>query len=156
MWEINNTSQAASFFYSIILGVIFALFYDFFRSYRIVKPQTSLSVFLEDILFFLLLSITTFLFLLSLTNGEIRGYVLIGILLGFMLFIFTLSKYYIIAMTAILKLIISVITLFSKGFYLLFDEIDCFFMKIFKNTLKYLKKCLKKLVQMLYTKKKCN
>ena len=84
MWEISNTSQAVSFLYSIILGILYALFYDIFRAVRIVKPQTAFSVFLQDLFYFFITAIVTFIYLLALTNGEIRAYVLVGILIGFL------------------------------------------------------------------------
>ncbi|MBQ4120173.1 MAG: spore cortex biosynthesis protein YabQ [Clostridia bacterium] len=156
MWEINNTSQAISFLYSIILGILFAIIYDFFRSLRKCKQHTILLVFIEDILYFLILAVITFIFLLALTNGQVRAYILIGILLGFLLFVLTLSKYYIIVMCFLLKLFFKLLDLISKGFYIIIGKMDCFITDFFKNTLKCLKKGLKKLVCLLYTNKKSN
>ncbi len=156
MWEISNTSQAVNFLYSVVLGVLFAFVYDFFRSLRKCKPHTILSVFMEDISYFFILSVITFVFLLALTNGQVRAYILIGILLGFLLFIFTLSKYYIIAMSFLLKLFFHLLNLISKGFYLIIGKMDCFIIGFLKNTSKCLKKGLKKLMGLLYTNRKSN
>ncbi len=154
MWEISNISQAVSFLYSIILGIIYALFYDFFRAVRIVKPQTAFSVFLQDLLYFFITAIVTFIYLLALTNGEIRAYVLVGILIGFLLFIFTISKYYIIALTFVLKLIFNFINLILKGFYIIIGKLDLLITIFLKNTLKCFKKGLKRLITLLYTNRK--
>lgn len=156
MWEISNTSQAISFLYSVVLGIFFAIIYDFFRSLRKCKQHTILSVFIQDILYFLILSVITFLFFLALTNGQIRGYILIGILLGFLLFVLTLSKYYIIVLSFLLKLFFKLLNLISKGFYIIIGKMDRFITDFFKNTLKCLKKGLKKLICLLYTNKKSN
>ena len=126
MWEIDNFSQAVSFLYSIILGIFFSAFYDIFRSLRLVKTQTSLAVFLQDIIYFLTTAIATFIYLLALTNGEVRAYVLIGILLGFLLFLFTVSKFYIIALSFILKMFFRFWNFILKGFYLIIGKIDNF------------------------------
>ena len=156
MWEISNSSQALNFLYSIILGLIFASAYDFFRSLRIVKSHTAIMVFFEDVIYFSVLSMVTFVFLLSVTNGEVRGYVLFGIIIGFLFFIFTVSKYYIIALTFLLKVFFKAINLFLKGFYVIFGKIDCVLSVFLINTLKYSKKCLKKLIGLLYTNSKSN
>ncbi|MBQ9919839.1 MAG: spore cortex biosynthesis protein YabQ [Clostridia bacterium] len=154
MWEISNTSQAVSFLYSIILGIIYALFYDFFRAVRIVKHHTAFSVFLQDLFYFFITAIVTFIYLLALTNGEIRAYVLVGILIGFLLFIFTISKYYIIALTFVLKLIFKFINLILKGFYIIIGKLDYLITIFLKNTLKCFKKGLKRLITLLYTNRK--
>ncbi len=154
MWEISNTSQAVNILYSVVLGIIFGLIYDFFRSLRKCKPHTILSVFIEDILYFLVLSVITFIFLLAITNGQVRAYALIGILLGFLLFIFTLSKYYIIALCFILEQFFKLQSLILRGFYLIIGKIDYFIIAFLKNTLKCFKKGLKKLICLLYTNRK--
>ena len=154
MWEISNTSQVVGFLYSIILGVIFALIYDLFRAYRIVKPQSNLLVFLQDIVYFIFTTLLTFIYLLSITNGEVRAYILIGIFLGFLLFLFTISKYYIVAVTFILKVIFRVENVILIGFYIIIGKIDYFIIIFLKNNLKCFKKGLKKLGSLLYTNRK--
>lgn len=51
-----------------------------------------MSVFIGDMFFWIVSAFVTFIFLLSRTNGEIRGYVLISMLLGFVIWRITLSK----------------------------------------------------------------
>lgn len=154
MWEINNISQAVSFLYSIILGIFFSAFYDIFRSLRLLKKQTTLAVFLQDIIYFLIIAIVTFICLLSLTNGEVRAYILIGILLGFLLFLFTISKFFIIALSFILKIFFKFLSIVLNGFYLIILKIDYFIIFFLKNTLKCFKKVLKRLRCLLYTNRK--
>lgn len=151
MWEISNANQVIGFLYSIILGIIFTILYDFIRSVRIIKPHTSVLVFLEDVIFFTIIAVVTFIFCLGLTAGEIRGYILIGILAGFLLFFFTLSRYCINFFVAIFKVVCSIARVISKGFYFLFEKNDEYITKFFKNTLKYFKKGLKKVKVLLYT-----
>ena len=154
MWEISNISQVNAFLYSIISGAFFALFYDLFRSFRNVKKHTNLLVFVEDIFYFSVIAVITFILFLCLTAGEIRGYILIGISTGFLLFFMFFSKYSLIVFTAVFKLIKMLLLYFKKIFYATFDKIDVFMSDFLKNTLKCFKKDLKTLKVLLYTNKK--
>ena len=92
MWEINNSFQLISFLISCGVGIVYCLIYDILRAVRKSFTVTDATVFLQDIVYFITISITTFMLLTALSNGEIRSYVIIGILLGFLLCFFTFSK----------------------------------------------------------------
>ena len=92
MWEINSSFQAVSFLYSVLFGVLYCLFYDFFRVLRKLNKSTELSVFFEDLFYFVVIAFVTFLLLMSLSNGEIRGYILFGMAVGFVICYFTISQ----------------------------------------------------------------
>lgn len=154
MWEINNSFQIISFGYSMILGMIFGIFYDIFKSLRSVKKHKNFVIFIEDILFFFVVSIITLLFLIATTNGEVRGYILFGILAGFIIYILLFSKYIILIFFAIFKLIFTVVFTVLRGYYWLFEKIYDKFRKILINTVKNLKKVLKYTTNLLYTIRK--
>lgn len=154
MWEIHNLSQISGFMYAMILGSLFSLFYDVFRSFRSVKTHSIVLVFIEDLIYFFIIAILSFIFFLSITAGEIRGYILIGILVGFLCFYILLSRYCIYMFTFIFNTLFNIFKLFSKWFYIIFAKIDRFFTKYLKNKLKCYKKGLKKLKVLLYTSKK--
>ena len=92
MWEISVNDQVLTFIYSLVLGMMICTFYDILRALRKTGSRSYLSVFIGDLLFWIVSAFVTFIFLLSRTNGEIRGYVLISMLLGFTLWRFTLSR----------------------------------------------------------------
>ena len=92
MWEISVNDQVLTFIYSLVLGMMICTFYDILRALRKTGSRSYLSVFIGDIFFWIVSAFVTFIFLLSRTNGEIRGYVLISMLLGFTLWRITLSK----------------------------------------------------------------
>ena len=106
MWEINNSFQIFTFLASIIVGIIYCAFYDIFRALRYVKNFNNFIVFIQDIFYFFIISVTTFIYLLSTTNGQIRFYVLVGILLGFIIFLTTFSRYFIFVINKILTFFI--------------------------------------------------
>ena len=92
MWEIDNNFQLISFLISCGVGVVYCLIYDILRAIRKSTDVTDGTVFLQDIVYFIIISITTFMLLTALSNGEIRSYVIIGLLLGFLLCFCTFSR----------------------------------------------------------------
>ncbi len=154
MWEISNSSQILNFVYSIALGMIFGILYDFLRAFRLIKNHSEIIVFTEDIIYFLLLSISTFVFLITATNGQIRAYILFGIIIGFLIYYFTLSRLIIKILFLLFKTLMIGFSVFLKGFYLIFNKIDTLFISFLKNTLKCFKKLLKMIVGLLYTYRK--
>ncbi len=91
MWEISNNTQLYSFFISCIFGAGYCAFYDVFRVVRKIITHTTVIIFFQDILYFTVIGIVTFLLQLAFSAGEIRAYLLLGILLGFVIYNFTLS-----------------------------------------------------------------
>ena len=152
MWEINNTAQAISFFYSLLLGMIFCLLYDLLRVWRAFFHLSDIVIFFQDIIYFIVISFVTFIFMIPLTNGEIRGYIIVGIFLGFCICFFTVSRF----VFEILKFIFSKIKGFFKClfkfFYTNFAKADNFIAEKLKKLKNCCKKGLKKVKRMLYTK----
>ena len=152
MWEINNSLQILSFLRSILLGVLLCVLYDFIKSARLTVDFSDIAIFLQDIIYSCISAFVTFIFLLSVTNGEMRGYVISGILAGFIISRFTLSR----LIGKFLKIIFGGIKMlfggFLRWFYLKFDRLCEKIIKICKKTLKSVKKLLKNLMNLLYTK----
>lgn len=153
MWEIKNNQQVFSFVISVIFGVGYCLFYDVFRSCRRVFKSNTAAVFFGDIIFFVIIAFVTYLLLLALCSGELRGYMFFGILLGSVVCNFTLSR-------LTLKLFPFIIGNFLKVFLLLkniftalngkilrlISKVTAFFVNFFKKSTKYLKNVLKRKV----------
>lgn len=152
MWEINNSLQILSFSRSLVLGILLCVLYDFIKSLRLTVNFSAIAIFLQDIAYSCIAAFVTFLFLLSVTNGEMRGYVIVGIVSGFVLSRFTLSR----LIGKFLKIIFGGIKMlfggFLRWFYLKFDRLCEKIIKICKKTLKSVKKLLKNLMNLLYTK----
>lgn len=92
MWEINNYHQWSTFFYSVLLGIGLCVLYDLFRLDRKVFRRSAVTVFFEDIVFWLIAALATFCLLLLHTNGQVRAFVLIGLLIGFLICRLTLTR----------------------------------------------------------------
>ncbi|MBR2735065.1 MAG: spore cortex biosynthesis protein YabQ, partial [Clostridia bacterium] len=68
--------------YSVALGMFLGIFYDVFRVIRLLINPRNLSIFIEDIIYFLVSGFVTFIFVLILNYGESRFYILAGEALG--------------------------------------------------------------------------
>ena len=112
----------------IILSVLF----DFFRTIRISYKHNNIFVFIEDIVFFLISTFLTFMFLMARCNGEFRTYVISAILIGFFIYRITLSK-----------IVLPTSVIITKFFIRLFGKIFLLFQKSVSLTVKNTKKLLK-------------
>ncbi|WP_312643701.1 spore cortex biosynthesis protein YabQ [Hydrogenoanaerobacterium sp.] len=122
MIEVNT--QTIVFLQSLALGFALGLFYDVFRIFRLAIHHSSVIIFLEDISYFVICAIITFLFSLSAVNGHVRVFLVIGELLGATIYYFSLgalvmsvSKIIIRFMKALLRLLYRV---FLRPFIRLF------------------------------------
>lgn len=88
---ISIAHQTQAFFCSILIGTALGLLYDIFRIVRIALPSPKLLVAAQDILYFLLASGITCLFTLNINEGEVRSFVLVGELLGWIFYFFTIG-----------------------------------------------------------------
>ncbi|EEG31243.1 putative spore cortex biosynthesis protein YabQ [[Clostridium] methylpentosum DSM 5476] len=104
------------FLWAVLLGAALGVCYDVFRILRIAIPSGRILVFFEDLLFFLIVAAATFEFYQLTTDGIVRGYVLIGELLGFALYYFTIGALVFRAATAIIHLIQRIIGWLVKVF----------------------------------------
>ena len=146
MGTITVFGQLTTFGLSVLLGVLFCLLYDVFRALHIEVFRCFWSVFISDILYWMLILFFAYSFLLIFCNGNVRVYVLFGNALGFALCRFTLSKLFV-------KFCIIVVRLIRK----LIEYIQIPFV-IFSGimSIMYEKLCLfsKKIVNILFKKKK--
>lgn len=84
--------QTFIFLRAFLLGACLGLLYDVFRILRIAIKTPAVIVFLEDILYFLICGIITFLFMMSCIDGRVRGFIVIGELLGAVLYYCTIGS----------------------------------------------------------------
>ncbi len=90
--EITLSSQIAVFLGSLVMGAILSLFYDVFRVFDALLVYNFKRLFLEDVSYLILCAIATFTYMLITSLGEIRGYILIGELIGWVTCRFTLGR----------------------------------------------------------------
>ena len=103
--EITIAGQTWTFLGGILLGAVLGICYDLFRVARIIISHPPALVAVEDILFFGICTVGTFLYLLGAGYGEIRMFVLVGELVGFSLYHCTLGALAVRLVQAILNIL---------------------------------------------------
>ncbi len=99
MWEIGLKSQLVSFAAAIAMGMMLSCVFDILRAFRKVLKHSAAVVFVQDLLFFALAAFSTFLLLVARCNGEVRAYMLFGVAVGFFLYRFTVSRFFLFGLT---------------------------------------------------------
>ncbi len=159
MWEIDLSGQIYTFLLSLLLGVAFCLVYDTVRTIELKFRMSPTAVFFTDVLYFAVIAIFDFCFFLVRTNGEIRGFVLAGQLVGFLACKKTLSRFYSVVLLMMCKSVRWVKKWFCRlifhPIYGFFEKIGGFVVNFSKKTSKFFKKRLKNHNGLVYTKEKC-
>lgn len=107
-------SQAHIFLIFILNGIIIAFIFDLFRISRKIFKTPDWITYIEDILFWLITCLIIAYSIYTYNNGEIRLYMLIGLLVGGLTYIITLSKYIIKIFVTIIDKIKQSIQLITK------------------------------------------
>lgn len=116
--EITLAEQTIVFLKSFIFGMVLGAFYDLFRGIRLVKNKNLLVIFICDILYFIVCGILTFIFILYVNYGLIRGYIIIGAFLGAVFYYNTIGAVMIKIMDFLIRLIRRIIRPFVKVIYI--------------------------------------
>lgn len=76
-----------------ITGITIGILFDVFRILRKSFKTADIITYLQDILFWLIAGSIILFSIFQFNHGEIRSYVFIGIMLGFVLYMITISKF---------------------------------------------------------------
>lgn len=86
------SSQATIFLCTVIGGAAIALIYDLFRILRKAVRTGGLFIYVEDLLYWLIVSIIMFLTIYYSNDGELRAFMFIGACIGVILYSLLLSR----------------------------------------------------------------
>ena len=95
----------------ILTGMCIGLLFDFFRIQRKVIKTFDFITYIQDILFWILSGVILIIVIMKYTNGEIRIYMISGMVLGIIIYLRLFSKYIIKINTSVLKFVIKFINL---------------------------------------------
>ena len=127
--------QLYSFIIYIISGIIIGIFFDVFRILRKSFKTSDLITYIEDIIFWICTGLFLLYIIFTFNNGEIRSYIIIGILIGILIYMLTISKYFIKLSVTIIrfikKIIIKTINIILFPLKLIFNIIKKIFIKPF-------------------------
>ena len=90
--EITFLNQSFTFCIALAVGVALCLVYDLFRVLRMAVRTSKAGVFVEDVLYWAVCGLVTLCLCIVRCTGEIRGFVLAGELLGWLICRVTLSR----------------------------------------------------------------
>jgi spore cortex biosynthesis protein YabQ len=106
---LSMPEQAWLFLTTVVVGVVVGLFYDFFRVLRKTAPHGYLAVQLEDLFFWLAVTVLVFYYMLHRNYGEIRFFSLLGMGVGVVLYFVTVSRFIVKISVAIVEYLKKVI-----------------------------------------------
>lgn len=94
-------------------GFIVGILFDLFRVTRKCYKTPNFLIYIEDVLFWLLTGFLTLMVIYVFTDGQMRLYMILTLILGSIFYFLTISKYFVKINTYILKFINKILKLFT-------------------------------------------
>lgn len=130
-------NQAYLFLIFSLTGVAIGLLFDFFRILRRSFKTPNIVIYIEDILFWVLTGVLILYNIWYFNNGEIRLYMFLGIIIGILIYVSTLSSILVKVLSKILQTIIKVLEIPFKTLLAIlrkiYTTISSIFVKIVKK-----------------------
>jgi len=124
----NNLEQLTNFIYFIITGMILGIVFDIFRILRKSFKTSDFVTNIQDIIFGIITGIILLASIFLFNKGELRLYLFIGICFGIIIYMLSISKYFIKLNVAIINFIKKIIILITKPFIFLLKFIKKLFL----------------------------
>lgn len=93
MFELDIGQEFYIFLIAINQGLLIGLIYDINKLLRYNFKRKRIRTFIEDLLFWIIIIGIFFIFILQNTDGIVRGYIILGFLIGYLIYIKFISKY---------------------------------------------------------------
>ena len=126
-----SINQAYLFYIFLLTGILIGLVFDIFRILRKSFKTSDFITILQDILFFLFSSFLITYSLYKFNNGEVRSFVIVGLLSGIIIYFLTFSKVFIKINIKIIEKIKKIVKLTINIILYPFRLIFIFFKKTF-------------------------
>lgn len=133
---------------SLLRGILILLLYDLLRIFRRVVSHGTFAVAVEDICYWLITALLIFQLIYRENDGAIRGYAIAALVMGMVLYYFTLSKYLVNGISWVLKKILSFLL---KPVHFLWKKVVQAGKAAFRFYKKKLKKRWKELIIILFS-----
>ena len=104
-----------------ISGLIIGILFDIFRITRKTFKMPNIITYIEDVLFWLLTGLITLFTICKYTDGQIRLYMVLIMIMGAFVYFISLSKYFIKINTKIIDFIKFVLKTIAKPFIKLLE-----------------------------------
>ena len=112
---LNSISTDAYVFCVFVsVGILVGLLFDLFRISRKSFKTTDVITYIEDIIFWILTGILILYTVFKFNNGEIRGFIFLGIILGTIFYLLLFSKVFINISVKIINIIKKILIIIFK------------------------------------------
>jgi len=139
------SEETTVFLVFVVMGMLFSVVFDLFRAVRKVRKLKNRTIYIQDIMYFLIIGTILLWLIITYMNTELRLYLIFAIILGVVIYISTVGNMVVNVLVKLMK--------FSK-------EIICFlvlpltiYMALFEKQIgilkKYVIKCCKKIKYMV-------
>ena len=132
-------NQAYLFLIFSLTGVEIGILFDFFRILRRTIKTGNIVTYIQDILFWILTGIIVLYSIWYFNNGELRIFVFLGLIIGLLIYMTTLSSIIVKIFTKILVFGINIIKVPFKIIYSLISKIITGIVVLFNKFTKKLK-----------------
>ena len=132
-------NQAYLFLVFSLTGVEIGILFDFFRILRRTIKTGNIVTYIQDILFWIFTGILVLYNIWYFNNGEIRVYMFLGIIIGTLIYMSTLSNIFVKLFTKILSMIIKVLEIPFKTIITIFRKIITAILSFFTKNAKKIK-----------------
>ena len=132
-------NQAYLFLIFSLTGVEIGILFDFFRILRRTIKTGNIFTYIQDILFWILTGILVLYNIWYFNNGEIRIYMFLGIIIGTLIYMSTLSNISVKLFTKILSMIIKALEIPFKTIITIFRKIITTILLLFTKNAKKIK-----------------
>ncbi len=129
-------NQAYLFLIFSLTGVEIGILFDFFRILRRTIKTGNIVTYIQDILFWILTGILVLYNIWYFNNGEIRIYMFLGIIIGTLIYMSTLSNISVKLFTKILSMIIKALEIPFKTIITIFRKIITTILLLFTKNAK--------------------
>ncbi|MBQ9267261.1 MAG: spore cortex biosynthesis protein YabQ [Clostridia bacterium] len=117
-------NQVYVFLWTVLIGAVMGLIFDFFRIMRRKGNTKDVLVYLQDIVFWLIVTVIIIVSTFLINNGELRGYMILGYILG--------GIFYILLLSGMIRKVLSAILDFIENIFKKMGNILTKFVKNFK------------------------
>ncbi len=132
-------NQAYLFLVFSLTGVEIGILFDFFRILRRTIKTGNIVTYIQDILFWIFTGILVLYNIWYFNNGEIRVYMFLGIIIGTLIYMSTLSNIFVKLFSKILSTIIKALEIPFKTIITIFRKIITAILSFFTKNAKKLK-----------------
>lgn len=144
---MNIQTQLFNLIIFIFVGILIGIVFDMFRIIRKSFKTPDFITYIEDILFWIISGALLLFCIFTFNNGELRLYLFISIILGNLLYLSTLSKYFIKLSTYLIDILKKILyypySIIKKIIQKIYNPLALFFKKLKTKVTKNLKKTVK-------------